>query len=318
MHIYNFEVKNKKRRDYMYDIIIVGAGPTGLTAALYALRANKKVLLLEAKAYGGQIVKASVVKNYPAIKEISGFDFAQTLYEQVMDLGGELKYETVLKVNEDKSVVTNEDTYQAKAVIIATGVENRKLNLEGESEYIGKGVSYCASCDGALYKDQVVAVVGGGNTALEDALYLSNIAQKVYLIHRREDFRGEAKILDELRDKNNIEFILNANVVKLKGEEKLESIDVKIGEEIKNLPVAGLFIAVGQEPKNEIFANIVDLNEYGYIETVDEVFTKIPGIYVAGDARIKALRQLTTAVSDGSIAATAAIKEINSNKKQIL
>lgn len=298
----------------MNDVIIVGAGPAGLTAALYALRANKKVLILEAKAYGGQIVKASLVKNYPAIKEISGYDFAQNLYEQVMALGATLKYETVLKVNEDKSVITNENTYQARTVIIATGVENRKLNIDRENEYVGKGVSYCATCDGAFYKDKVVAVVGGGNTALEDALYLADIAKKVYLIHRREEFRGEERILEELKDKDNMEFILNANVTKLNGEEKLESIDLKVGDENKKLSIEGLFIAVGQEPKNEIFANIVNLNEYGYIETKNEVETKIPGIYVAGDNRIKELRQLTTAVSDGSLAATKAIKYLNQIK----
>ncbi|MBQ9011157.1 MAG: FAD-dependent oxidoreductase [Bacilli bacterium] len=295
----------------MYDIIIVGAGPAGLTAALYALRANKTVLVFEAKAYGGQILNANLVENYPGIPNISGFDYATNLYKQVKDHGGQIKFETVTNVSEDKTVTTNKDTYQAKAVILATGAENRKLNLEGESDLVGKGISYCATCDGNFYKNKTVAVNGGGNTALEDALYLSNIAKKVYLIHRRDNFRGEGKYLKDLKAKNNVEFVLKSNVVKLYGKEKLESIDVSDSEEnITNIKVDGLFIAVGQEPKNEMFKNVVDLNEYGYIESSDDVHTKTKGIYVAGDARIKFLRQLTTAVSDGSIAATTAIKEM--------
>lgn len=300
----------------MYDIIIIGAGPAGLTAALYALRANKKVLILEAKAYGGQILNANIVKNYPGIKEISGFDFAQILYEQVIALGGILKYETVLKVEKDKTVITRDNTYQALAIIIATGAENRKLNLANENAFVGKGVSYCATCDGAFYKDKVVAVVGGGNTAIDDALYLADIASKVYVIHRRDNFRGEAKIVTELKNKENVEFILNANVTKLLGQEKLEKIELQINEETKTLEVAGLFIAVGQEPKNEIFANIISLNQYGYIEAVNDVESAIPGIYVAGDARVKDLRQLTTAVSDGSIAATKAIKYLSEKNNE--
>ncbi len=295
----------------MYDIIIVGAGPAGLTAALYALRANKKVLILEAKAYGGQIIKANVVKNYPAIKEISGTDYAEVLYNQVMDLGATFKYETVLKVNPDKTVVTQDNTYKARAVIIATGAENRKLNLVGEQDYVGKGVSYCATCDGNFFKNQTCAVVGGGNSALEDALYLADICKHVYLIHRRDTFRGENKLVEELKKKENVELIFNAEVTGLKGEDVLKRIEVKKHDgQTLDLDVAALFIAVGQEPKNEIFANVCSLNDNGYIEAKDEVYTNTPGIYVAGDARVKVLRQLTTAVSDGSLAATIAIKEM--------
>ena len=295
----------------MYDIIIVGAGPAGLTAAIYALRANKKVLIFEAKTYGGQIVNATVVENYPGIESISGFDYANSLYKQVKHLGGEFKFETVVKVTEEKEVLTNNETYKANAVILATGAENRKLNIERENEFVGSGVSYCASCDGNFYKGKTVAVVGGGNTALEDADYLSNVVKKVYLIHRRESFRGEAKYLDKLKKKDNVELILNSNVVRLNGEKKLESIDVQDNDEnITNLKVSGLFIAVGQQPKNEMFSNVVTLNESGYIESVDGVHTNVDGIYVAGDNRVKFLRQLTTAVSDGSIAATMAIKEM--------
>ncbi len=290
----------------MYDLIIIGAGPTGLTSALYALRANKKVLVLEAKSYGGQIINASNIENYPGIPSISGFDFATNLYNQVKNLGGEILYEPVTHISEDKQVTTPKNTYQASAIIIATGTERRKLNLPNELELTGKGISYCATCDGHFFKDKDVAVVGGGNTALEDTLYLSNLARIVYLIHRRNTFRGEAKYLEELHNKPNVKFILNAEITNIKGTDQLESITTNQEE----IPVQGLFIAIGGEPQNQIFSNIVDLNENGYIISLDGVHTKTKGIYVAGDARVKELRQLTTAVSDGSIAATIAIKEM--------
>lgn len=295
----------------MYDIIIVGAGPAGLTAALYAKRAGKNVVVFEAKAYGGQIVNANLVENYPGIPKISGFDYATNLYNQVKELGAEIKFETVTRIQEDKTVITTEGTYQAKAIILATGAENRKLNINKETDFIGKGVSYCATCDGNFYKNKVVAVVGGGNTALEDAIYLSNIVKKVYVIHRREQFRAEATYIKELKTKENVELILNANVKTINGEDVLESIDVEDNKgNIQTLNINGLFIAVGQAPRNEIFSNIITLDKYGYIISEDGVHTNVKGIYVAGDARVKQLRQLTTAVGDGSIAATMAIKEM--------
>ena len=295
----------------MYDIIIIGAGPAGLTAALYAKRANKNVLVLEAKNYGGQIINAHKVENYPGISSISGFDLATNMYNQVKELGVEIKYETALHIDENKTVTTNKDTYQAKSIILATGAENRKLNIPKEEEFIGKGISYCATCDGNFYKGKTVAIVGGGNTALEDAIYLSNIAQKIYLIHRRDNFRGEAKYLNEIKKKKNIEIIINSNITKLNGKDLLESIEVKDNENnTKEIKINGLFIAVGQSPKNEIFSNIINVNKSGYIESDDGVHTNIEGIYVAGDTRVKTLRQLTTAVSDGAIAATTAIKEM--------
>ena len=295
----------------MYDIIIVGGGPAGLTAALYAARANKKVLVFEAKVPGGQIVNAHMVSNYPGIENISGADFATNLYNQVTKLGVEVKFETVLSINDKKEVTTNNGTYKAKAIILATGAENRKLRIENEEELVGKGVSYCATCDGNFYKGKVVAVVGGGNTALEDALYLSDLAAKVYLIHRRDTFRGEAKLVSELKKKGNVEFVYNSNVIKINGTEKVESIIVKNNvDEEKKINIDGLFIAVGQEPKNIIFKDVVEVDEKGYIVSTDEVHTNKKGIYVAGDAKDKLLKQLTTAVSDGSIAATVAIKEM--------
>lgn len=295
----------------MYDLIIVGAGPAGLTCALYALRANKKVLVLEAKSYGGQIINAHKIENYPGISSISGFEYATNLYNQVKNFGMEIRYETVIRIDEEKNVTTNKDTYKAKAIVLATGAENRKLKIENEEAYVGRGVSYCATCDGNFYKDKVVAVVGGGNTAIEDALYLSNIASKVYIIHRRDTFKSEDIYLEELNKKDNVEFILNSNVTKLNGDNVLESIDVKdIDNNVVTLDVAGLFIAVGQEPKNGIFANVINLDKNGYIESSDGVHTNVDGIYVAGDARVKTLRQLTTAVGDGAIAATTAMIEM--------
>ena len=295
----------------MYDIIIVGAGPAGMTAALYALRSNKKVLLLEARSYGGQIVNAHKIENYPGIPMTSGFEYATTLYNQITKLGAEIKYETVIRIDENKKVTTSKNTYEAKAIILATGAENKKLGIENEAKYVGRGVSYCATCDGNFYKNKDVAVVGGGNTALEDALYLADLASKVYLIHRRDEFRGEERLVDELKQHGNVEFILNATVERINGEAKLESIDVKDNAgNITNVAISGLFVAVGQAPKNEIFTNVAKLNENGYIMAIDDVHTNVPGIYVAGDARVKTLRQLTTAVGDGANAATTAIREM--------
>ena len=295
----------------MYDIIIIGAGPAGLTAALYALRSNKKVLVLEAKCYGGQIVNASKIENYPGIPIISGFEFATTLYNQVKNLGAEIKFETVIRIDREKNVITGKNKYQGKAIILATGAEKKKLGIIDESKFIGAGISYCATCDGNFFKNKIVAVVGGGNTALEDAFYLSNLASKVYIIHRRDEFRGEERLVNELKECENVEFILNSNIVKLNGDSKLESIDIKDNNEnITRINLNGLFIAVGQEPKNQIFANMINLDENGYIKSNDGVHTNVEGIYVAGDARVKTLRQLTTAVGDGAIAATTAIKEI--------
>ena len=295
----------------MYDIIIVGAGPAGMTAALYALRANKKVLVLEAKTYGGQIIKANKVENYPGIESISGVDFATNLYNQVKKLNGEIKFETVIRITDDKEVITSKNTYRAKAIILATGADNRKLNIEREQGFVGRGVSYCATCDGNFFKDKIVAVIGGGNSALEDAIYLSDIASKVYLIHRRDTFKAEDRYVVEAKDKNNIEFIYNSNVSKLIGSNSLEEIEITNNmDETRTITIDGLFVAVGQEPRNEIFADMIELNQYGYIISSDGVHTNREGIYVAGDCRVKMLRQLTTAVADGSIAATVAMKEM--------
>ena len=294
----------------MYDIIIVGAGPAGLTSAIYARRAMKSVLVLEALSYGGQIINTLSIENYPAMPGVSGFDFATNLYNQAKDLGADIKFEKVLEIKDGslKKVVTSKEEYECKCVIIATGCENRKLGLPLEEELTGRGISYCATCDGNFYKGKIVAVVGGGNTALEDALYLSDIASKVYLIHRREEFRGEESTLNLLKKKDNIEFILNSNVTKLVGNEKLEKIIVNDDKEID---VSGLFVAIGKIPENENFRKLINLDDNGYIDSSEDCHTNISGIFVAGDARRKDLRQLVTATSDGAVAANEAIKYNN-------
>ncbi|MBR1417311.1 MAG: FAD-dependent oxidoreductase [Bacilli bacterium] len=295
----------------MYDIIIIGAGPAGMTSALYALRANKKVLVLESNTYGGQIVNASNIANYPALPNISGFDYATNLYNQIKELGVQIKFETVIRITKEKTVITSDNEYNAKAIILATGTQKKKLNIAKESDFIGKGVSYCATCDGNFYKNKEVAVVGATDHAIEDAIYLNDIASKVYLINDKDIFDCDESLVDELNNKKNIEIKYNSSVVGLHGNPTLSSIDVKGKDDNEvNIPINGLFVAVGQSPKNEIFSNVVDLTENGYIKSNDGVHTKTPGIYVAGDAREKILRQLVTAASDGAIAATTAIKEM--------
>ena len=302
----------------MYDIIIIGAGPAGLTAAIYARRASQKVLVLEAKNYGGSIINTLDIENYPVESHISGYDLATKLYNQVKELNAEIKFEKVIEIKnngKEKEIITSKNTYTSKAIIIATGSENRKLSLPGENDLIGKGISYCATCDGAFYKNKIVAVIGGGNTALEDAIYLSNIADTVYLIHRKNEFRADEITLSRLKEKNNIKVIYNSNITKINSDNVLKSVEVTDKEgNVNVIAVDGLFIAIGRIPQNENFKNIIKLDSNGYIEALEDCHTNIEGIYVAGDNRTKSLRQLVTATSDGAIAATEAIKYINNEK----
>ena len=301
----------------MHDIVIVGAGVAGLSAAIYGLRAGKSVLLFEEKTYGGQIINTPEIENYPGIKKVSGFEFATNLYEQATELGAEVKYEKVLGIidNSDKKIVkTDLGEYETKAVILATGAKNRPLGIDREQELIGAGVSYCATCDGAFFRGKDVAVVGGGNTALEDAQFLSNYCNKVYVIHRRDSFRGEIKHVEALKSKPNVEFILDTNVTKLIGEERLEAIEVgnkKTGDK-REISVAGVFVAIGQMPDNEAFDELIATDDYGYIEAGEDCKTGTEGIYVAGDCRTKTVRQLTTAAADGAVAALAACEYLQS------
>lgn len=298
----------------MYDVVIIGAGPAGLTAAIYTRRAAKKVLVLEAKVYGGQIVNTLDIENYPAEEHISGYDFATKLYNQAKNLGAEIVFEKVISIEangKQKKVITTDNVYEAGSVIIATGSENKKLGLSNEDQLIGKGISYCATCDGAFYKNKKVAVVGGGNTALEDALYLADVAEKVYLIHRRSEFRGEDSTVSRLKGKENIQFVLNSNVTKLNAGNKLESIEVASTDgKVRTIEIDGLFVAIGRIPESKAFANLIKLDDAGYIEADEKCHTNVDGIFVAGDSRTKDVRQLVTAASDGAIAATEAVKYI--------
>ena len=303
----------------MYDIIVIGAGPAGLTAALYARRAMKNVLVLEALTYGGQIINTREIENYPAAPHISGFDFSTNLYNQVKELECEIKFEKAIDIKDlkdKKQVITKENVYDTKTIIIATGNENRKLGLENEDELLGHGISYCATCDGTFFKEKDVAVVGGGNTAVEDALYLSEICKTVSIIHRRDEFRAEKKLINKLKQKKNIKFFYNSIVTKLNGKDKLNSIEITSNEEEKiTIEVSALFVAIGRIPETENFKKLINAKENGYIIAEEDCHTNIDGIFVAGDAREKDLRQLVTATSDGAVSAIEAIKYISKISK---
>ncbi len=294
----------------MYDIVIIGAGCAGLTAAIYAARAGKSVLILENEGIGGQIATSPKVENYPGFASISGMEFSDKLYEQADALGVSLeldKAEKIIDNSSTKTVKTEYGEYECKAVIIATGVKHRRLGIEAEEKYMGRGVSYCAVCDGAFYKGKTVAVVGGGNSAVQSAIMLSGICEKVYLIHRRDTFRCEARLSDEVKQIKNVELVLNSTVKNLEGEGKLSAVIVesKAGAEAK-LDAEGIFVLVGQVPENSNFADIITLDESGYIVAGEDCKTNVEGIFAAGDCRTKAIRQLTTAAADGSVAALSA------------
>ncbi len=298
----------------LYDIVIIGGGPAGLTAALYALRAEKSVVVIEKLGLGGQIALSSEVENFPGTPKMSGAEFAANLASQVESLGGRIEYEEVVEIvdGEIKTVVTDLDKYEGRSVIIATGVMNRRLGAEGEAELIGKGISFCAVCDGSFYKKKTVAVIGGGNTAVEDAIYLSDIAEKVYIVHRRDEFRAENRLVRALKQRENVELVLDSTVERfidnggLKG---IEVVNVKNGEK-RTIEIDGAFVAVGQTPQCQIFDGLITLNDGGYIVAGENCRTNVDGIFVAGDCRNKSVRQLTTACSDGSIAALAACEYI--------
>lgn len=299
----------------MYDIIIIGAGPAGMTAAIYSRRASKSVLVLEASAYGGQIINTPDIENYPVAAHISGFDFATNVYNQATALGAEFKFEKATEIVDNggtKTVKTPRGEYEAGAVIIATGSENRKLGAENEDKLIGRGISYCATCDGAFFRNKDVAVVGGGNTALEDALYLADIAKTVYLIHRRDTFRGENATVDKLSERENIKFVYNSVVKKLIADKRLTAIEVENKQgETQTIEVSGLFVAVGRIPETENFKALAETDGSGYFASGEDCKTKTEGIFVAGDARSKEVRQLVTATADGAVAATEAVKYLN-------
>ena len=294
----------------IYDIIIIGGGPAGLTAAVYARRAGKSVLVLEKAALGGQITWSPKVENFPSVVSISGTDLGDRMAEQAMAQGAEVEIEEVTGIEDcgDFRRVSCEfgAVYEGRAVILATGAKPRMLGVEREEELVGSGVGYCAVCDGAFFKDLPVAVSGGGNSALQDAMLLSETSSRVYLIHRRDSFRGEAALVEALREKDNVEFVLNAAITRLLGEDELTGVVVRQNGEEREIPVDGLFVAIGHEPDNGAFAEHLALDERGYAAANESCTTKTPWLFVAGDCRAKKVRQLTTAVADGAVAALAA------------
>ena len=299
----------------MYDIIIIGGGPAGLTAATYAARAGKSVLVIEKTAFGGQITWSPKVENFPSVVSASGVELGDRFLEQAMEQGAEVELEEVVSVSDQGSrkVVACDSgaVFEAKAVIFAVGAKPRTLGIEREQELVGSGVSYCAVCDGAFYKGRTVAVNGGGNSALQDAVLLSESCQKVYLIHRRDSFRGEAKLVEALKGKKNVEFVLNASVTALEGTDELTGITVIQDGSERHITVDGLFVAIGHAPDNAVFSSLVDVDDIGYAASGESCLTRTPGIFVAGDCRSKTVRQLTTAAADGSVAALAACSFID-------
>lgn len=299
----------------IYDIIIIGGGPAGLTAGLYAKRANKSVLIIEKSAYGGQITYSPKVENIPGFLALSGNEFAEKLVEQVLEQGAELEYCEVTKIEDGaiKKVITEDGVFEGKCVIIATGAKHRTLGLEGEEKFIGEGISFCAVCDGAFYKDKTVAVIGGGNSALQEAILLSDLCKKVYVVQNLDKLTGEEKLQNQLAQKQNVEVILSSLVQSYIGEESLTGISItsQTGEE-RTLTVDGVFVAIGLVPQNGNFKNVLNLNGYGYADADESCVTATKGIFVAGDCRSKKIRQVATAMADGAVSALAACDYIDS------
>ena len=300
----------------IYDCVVIGGGTAGLTTAIYLRRAGKQVLVLEGALCGGQIINTPEVDNYPGIAHISGAEFAMNLYNQAASLGAKIEYEKAVNIVCDENgprVVTERSQYETKTVVLAAGVHKRLLGLPKEKELTGAGVSYCATCDGAFFRDQVVAVNGGGNTAIEDALYLADLCQKVYLIHRRGEFRGDNESVMRMAQCKNIELLLHATIDELRGDKRLEEIVVNQNGEKHTLKVSGLFVAIGQIPDNRSFADWVQLTDDGFVKATENTCTKTPWMFAAGDCREKMVRQLTTAAADGAIASAQVVQYLQQN-----
>ncbi len=301
----------------MYDILIIGAGPAGLTSAVYAGRADKKVLIIEKETFGGQITHSPRVENYPGFIQMSGNEFAEKLVEQAMAQGADIELDTVVGIEKNEGSFTlkgERGNYEGKSVIIATGSAHRRLGLPNEDKFTGEGVSYCAVCDGAFYSGKDIAVIGGGNSALQEAVLLSKTSKSVTVIQNLSFLTGETKLIQELENKDNVSFIFSSVVTELIGEDTFKGIRIKNTETEaeKDLSFDGIFVAIGQKPENEPFRENVTLNEWGYI-VADEscVPESEKGIFVAGDCRSKRIRQIATAISDGAVAALAACSYID-------
>ncbi len=300
----------------LYDILIIGGGPAGLTAATYARRAGKSVLVIEKNAFGGQITWSPKVENFPGFVSVSGTELGDRLLEQAMDQGAEVELDEVVSVSlvaggVKRVACESGAVFEGRALIIATGAKPRMLGLPREAELVGNGVCFCAVCDGAFFAGQDVAVNGGGNSALQDALLLSEKCRKVYLIHRRDSFRGEAKLVEALEKRENVEFVLNARITELLGGEELAGIAVEQDGQRREIPLSGLFVAIGHTPDNGIVAGLMEFDRAGYAASGEDCRTRTPGVFVAGDCRAKGVHQLTTAVGDGSVAALAACQYLD-------
>ena len=306
---------------HIYDLIIIGSGPAGLAAAVYAQRACLDTLIIERSTVsGGQILNTYEVDNYPGYPGISGYELGMKLREHADHLGAQFKEDTVLKIEDKglenlKQVIGMNENYEARTLILATGAVHKKLGIPGEKELTGAGVSYCATCDGAFFRGRNVAVVGGGNTALEDAMFLSNYCNRVYLIHRRDTFRGEGKNVENVKEKDNINVIYNSIPIRLIYDDVLEGMEIKnvTNSEVTKIDVDGVFVAIGQIPDSEIFKDLLKTDSSGYIVANEDCKTNIEGIFTAGDCREKNIRQLTTAASDGAVAAINACSFIDEN-----
>ncbi len=302
------------------DLIIIGAGPAGLTSAIYASRANLETLVLEKDIIGGQVKSSYTIENYPGFKIIKGSELGDRIQEQAEALGAIVdEFDSIEKVvlkDEEKIVETGDYIYKPKAVIIATGATPVKLSIPDEKTYEGKGIHYCALCDGAIYKDEIVAVVGGGNAALEESMFLAKFAKKVIIIRRHDYFKGEAKTIEAVKNAPNIEIMYNWDLVNVAGDSFVDKAIVrntKTSEE-KEIPIKAVFGYIGTEPKTDMFKEYINLDNKGYIPSNEGMETNVKGVYVAGDVRIKEFRQITTAVADGTIAALQAEKYINGKK----
>ncbi len=301
----------------MYDIIIIGGGPAGLTAALYARRANKSVLVIEKATFGGQITFSPKVENIPGFIQLTGNEFADKLVEQVLEQGADVELCEALEIKDGdvKTVVTDSGEFEGKTIIIATGAKHRMLGLPNEHKYVGEGISFCAVCDGAFYKGKTVGVVGGGNSALQEAILLSDLAEKVYVVQDLDFLTGEKKLAEQVYEKDNIEVITGTKVTAFIGDTELNGIELTKNADgsVSTLSVDGLFIAIGLIPQNEAFANVITLDERGYA-SADESCVAQNGIFVAGDCRTKKIRQVATAAADGAVAALAACDYVDSMK----
>lgn len=301
----------------MTDILIIGGGPAGLTAAIYAARAGKSVTVCEQESFGGQIAQAHQVDNYPALPGISGMELGDKLCAQAMDAGASVEFTGVTSLTRESdgtfTAQTDDGEVKARAVIFAAGAKPRPMGVEREQELTGNGVGYCALCDGAFFKGRDVAVVGGGNTAFSDALFLADVCKTVTLVHRREGFRAEQPLIEAVQKAENIRIMTPYTISALVGEHKLEALTLSHRDsgETVNLPVDGVFVALGRVPDCSLVAEFVDLDPQGFISADESCQTKTPGLYVAGDCRAKAVRQLTTAVADGTVAATLACEYLN-------